>query len=132
VDYLPTNKQLADFLTKPLFYQSFVTNQQEASVFHFLLPNLVKSSTCPTWSIYIINPQAPLCNLMFEIRSSWISFCCTFIPPITWIFNKVRPVRLCCWVITRKTCPILRHTLHAHLFFGHNFCVLAPNDSKYV
>jgi len=36
------------------------------------------------------------------------------------------------WVIAKKTCPILRHTLHADLFFGHNFCILAPNDSRFV
>jgi len=34
-------------------------------------------------------------------------------------------------VIARNTCTILHHTLHANLFFGHNFCVLAPNDSRF-
>jgi len=36
------------------------------------------------------------------------------------------------WVIARKTCSILPHTLHADMFFGHKFCVLAPNDSKFI
>jgi len=32
----------------------------------------------------------------------------------------------------RNTCPILHHMLHAVLFFGHNLCVLAPNDSRFI
>jgi len=36
------------------------------------------------------------------------------------------------WVIARNTSTILRHTLHTDLFFGHNFCVLAPNDSRFI
>jgi len=35
-------------------------------------------------------------------------------------------------VIAEKTRPILRQTLHIDLFFGHNFCVLTPNDSRFI
>lgn len=35
-------------------------------------------------------------------------------------------------VIARYTSPILRHTLHIDLFFGHDFCVLAPNDLRFL
>jgi len=35
-------------------------------------------------------------------------------------------------VNARNTCTILRHTLHVDLFFGHNFYVLSPNDSRFI
>jgi len=35
-------------------------------------------------------------------------------------------------VNARNTCPIFRHTRHADLFFGHKFCVLCPNGSRFI
>jgi len=35
-------------------------------------------------------------------------------------------------VIAKKTYPILHHIFHADQFFGNNFCVLAPNDSRFI
>jgi len=35
-------------------------------------------------------------------------------------------------VNARNTCTILWHTLRVDLFFGHNFCILSPNDSKFI
>jgi len=35
-------------------------------------------------------------------------------------------------VNARNTCTILRHSLRADLFFGHNFCILTPNDSRII
>jgi len=32
----------------------------------------------------------------------------------------------------RNTCTILDHTLRVDLFFSHNFCVLSPNDSRFI
>jgi len=37
------------------------------------------------------------------------------------------------WVIARDTsCPILHHTMCTDLFFGHNLCVFAPNDLRFI
>jgi len=38
----------------------------------------------------------------------------------------------CIGVNARITCTILRYTLRDDLFFSHNFCILSPNDSRFI
>jgi len=57
-------------------------------------------------------------GLWFSILLYWLNFECQY--------SAIQPQ-----VIARNTYTILHHSLHVDLFFGHNFCVLAPNDSWY-